>query len=120
MTAGWGQGIRLAGGTAIGYGVLWLAAGVSGWLSAGTLTLAAVLVAGGLLLVTGFQSWRGRLAWGYGAGATVLLSCIYLAYRFLATGQLFPSGALLLVGFLALFLVLLGFFLALAASPGDR
>jgi hypothetical protein len=75
-----------------------------------------MLGAGGLLLVSGFQAWRGRTAWGYGAGALVFLSCIYLAYRFLATEQFFPSGVLLLVGFLALFLVLLGFFLALAAS----
>lgn len=118
MTADRRQGLRLAGGTAAGFGALCLGTGVSGQLSGGWLALAAIIAAGGLLMLSGFKAWRGRFAWGYGAGALVFLSCIYLAYRFLATEEFFPSGVLLLVGFLALFLVLLGFFLALAASAG--
>lgn len=111
-------GMHLAGGTMCVFGLLLGAAGVMGWLGSSTAGWMAGVTTGILHVAAGAAAWTGRAPAGYAGGAMVFLTCIFFAYRFLATEQLFPSGALLMVGFLALFLVLLGFFLGLAEASG--
>lgn len=108
----------IAGVTLLGFGAVMIWAGWTGGLGAGTPWTAMGLVVGILHIGAGVGALKGRLPWGYSGGALLFLSCLFLAYRFLATELLWPSGALLMAGFFALFLVLLGVFLGIAKASG--
>jgi uncharacterized membrane protein (UPF0136 family) len=105
--------MNLVGAVSIVYAALIV---YSGWLGyAAAASSASVVMGTGvglLLLALGLYS-RRAVSGGYAVGALTFLLAIYFAYRFIATERFFPSGALLLVSFLALFLILLGVFLAL-------
>jgi uncharacterized membrane protein (UPF0136 family) len=105
--------MNLVGAVCIVYAALIV---FSGWLgyaaAASSASVVMGMVTGLLLLAMGLYS-RRAVSGGYAAGALTFLLAIYFAYRFIATERFFPSGVLLIVSFMALFLILLGVFIAL-------
>jgi len=103
-------GAMLASLVALGGG--WLGyTGRGGMVSlAGSVFLALVLVGLGMAALR-------RVEAGFAAVVVTFLMCVYFAYRMITAERLLPSGPLLVAGFIALFVILLGVFLSL--RPGD-
>lgn len=76
------------------------------------LPLLHLLLSAGLS-ICGILSLKGHVRAGYVGGIVTLLVAILYSYQFLAWESLFPSGAMLLLSFFCLFLIILGVFISL-------
>jgi uncharacterized membrane protein (UPF0136 family) len=90
-----------------------------GWLgysaSGGLVSLFSSVCVAAILLAFANLS-RRAVIYEYSATALNFLVAIYFAYRMIATERFIPSGILLVVSFLFLFLMLLGIFLDLSRA----
>jgi hypothetical protein len=107
--------VKIASYTLVGYALLILLAGIGAYQGAGSIaSLVSSLLLAGVLVASAVLSQRGKVGAAYIGGILVFLSAIYFAYRFIASERFLPSGVLLIISFVALFLVILGVFLTLS------
>ncbi|UCF37927.1 MAG: hypothetical protein JSU96_03415 [Acidobacteriota bacterium] len=107
--------MRLAAGTVFVYAWVILAAAILAFKgSGGVISLVSGILAGAGLVTGGVLALRNVTGAAYGSGVLTFLLAIYFAYRFLATERFLPSGVLLIVSFVALFLILVGIFIGLS------
>lgn len=90
-----------------------------GWLgysaSGGLVSLLTSICVAAILLVFANLS-RRAVIYEFSATALNFLVAVYFAYRMIASERFIPSGILLIVSFLFLFLMLLGIFLDLSRA----
>jgi uncharacterized membrane protein (UPF0136 family) len=109
--------MRAAGVGSFLFGVVVLIGGIVAFIRVESLVfLVSGIVIGLVYLMLARSCFRGIMTAGYVSGALTFLSAIYLAYRLIASQRFFPSGALLILSFLVLFVILLGVFLGLQAK----
>ncbi len=105
---------RIAAHSTVIYLIAVLAAGTAAYLRTGSVVAWAVsAVAAAVLMWAAVWLYRGRLAGGFLAGGVALVMGLFYGYRFIATGNFLPGGAVLLASFVALFFILIGLFLSL-------
>jgi uncharacterized membrane protein (UPF0136 family) len=106
--------MKLAAITTLIYALLVLGGGLFGYSQARSLpSLISGVVFGLILLLTGYFIWQGSVAAVYAAGAIAIFLALFFAYRFTATGNILPGGAMFAASFVAVVLLVIGVFTSL-------
>jgi len=114
------EAMKIAGITAIIYGLILLgASALDFWKSGSPVSLVIGLLCGPVMVVSGRYLLRERFVAAFVVVGVGILTGLFFGYRFIVTAELVPGGLMLVTSFLSLFAILVGLFTWLASESSN-